>query len=95
MYRRRVGLLVLLVALLIGMPLGSELTLETWSDGLYDAESDGSLLAVRCPDVVVDVAPAPAARYVSIVLDTACTSVEAPPDAVIVSSPTPRAPPAS
>jgi hypothetical protein len=46
------GLVALLIGLVVFTPFAYASTYETWTEGLYDAESDGNVLEVICSQIV-------------------------------------------
>lgn len=45
--RRHPVVILLLLALVVAAPVVSAITIETWTDGIYDAESDYSVQAAK------------------------------------------------
>jgi len=89
------GLAAPLVALLVLAPFASASTFETWTDGLYDAESDDSIQAVKTAEGVVECAPPVLVRYVPIVAALATSGDDPVAPAAGPPSPPGRAPPVS
>ncbi len=54
---RHPGVLVLLIALVVGVPALFAITIEAWTDGIYDAESDYSAQATNSAGAAVACEP--------------------------------------
>ena len=91
----RAPLVLPLVALLVLTPFVSTSTFEAWTDGIYDAESDGFDQAAKSAEVVVECAPLAPVPYIPVVVSLGTSS----DDRVVPAADLPvrpgRAPPAS
>lgn len=93
--RRTPGLVVLTICLVLAAPLAYVLTAESWTEGLYDAESDDCVFIAKCSDVAIDCTAPAAVGYAPIVGTLALVLPGPNPQAAVLSALSPRAPPTS
>jgi hypothetical protein len=91
--RRLFALAPFLVGLAILTPVIYALTAETWTEGIFDAESDGSVLVAKCSDIAIECTPLEAAGSVPIAVAVPSTVDEPAAWSALLSAPSPRAPP--
>ena len=58
---------VVLIGLFAFVPFAAASTYESWTDGIYDAETDYLLQVAKCPEAAIKCAPVEVARYVRVV----------------------------
>ncbi len=85
---------VVLIGLFAFMPFAAASTSESWTDGLYDAETDYLLQVAKCPEAAIKCAPLEVARYVRVVAAVAGLGDESAGPAVVDPARPCRAPPA-
>lgn len=87
--------LVLLVALFVFTPFAVASAYESWTDGIYDHETDDLLQAAKCPEAAIDCAPFVAARCAPAVTSLAFVGHDSAAPAIVAPARPGRAPPAS
>ena len=93
--RASLGLGGLLAVFLILTPLAGASTYEVWTDGIYDADYDGDLLAAISLQSVVESAPLSRRGCIDTPGPTCAPADDAGADLADPSPSTARAPPAS
>ena len=84
---------VVLIGLFAFMPFAAASTYESWTDGIYDAETD-LLQVAKGPEAAIKCAPLEVARYVRVVAAVAVLGDESAGPAVVDPARPCRAPPA-
>jgi len=90
---RHRGVILLVIALVVGAPVVSAITFESWTDGIYDAESDYSVLATNCNIAAVACEPVFAVGPPLVVLAILPVVDEAPVAPTTLATSDTRAPP--
>jgi len=84
---------VVLIGLFAFMPFAAASTYESWTDGIYDAETD-LLQVAKGPEAAIKCAPLEVARHVRVVAAVAGLGDESAGPAVVDPARPCRAPPA-
>jgi len=88
-------LILVLIGLLVFTPPVSAATFETWTEGLYDAESDELQQAVKATDGAIECGPPVLAAYVPVVVGAATVGDDSTVASASLRVRPGRAPPAS
>jgi len=88
-------LILVLIGLLVFTPPVSAATFETWTEVLYDAESDELQQAVKATDAAIECAPPLLAAYVPVVAGAATVGDNSTVASASLRGRPGRAPPAS
>jgi hypothetical protein len=87
------GVILLVIALIVAAPVVSAVTFESWTDGIYDAESDYGVQATNCNSAAVVCEPVLTVGPALVVLATLSIIDEAPVAPTTLPTADTRAPP--
>jgi hypothetical protein len=93
--RAALGLIVFLVGLVIFTPFAYASTFEAWTDGLYDAEGDDGVDAIKSSQVAIETTPLTGLAGIDVVVAVLFLGNERATDLAVTATRSARAPPAS